>query len=264
MAKSNVVIKAAKKTAEKEPDNEQTRYWEAINKPPQTVIVQAFLTVYLNITLILWGMLVFDVATLKFGFIKWLLKIDQVEPTDPLILIMLALIGGAIGGILFGMNKLYKYSIKGTFDIRFVGDYVFRQVGSAALGAIIFALVASGLMTVGVPAIGDQTTEQAAESAAAEAAPTGTVVPEEGGDDGGSGVAPTGTPESNSDENGTNGADKDGDDKDKSPFSRASGYYVFGLGFLAGFGSYQVTKKLDQIIKVIFGQLTSQDIEDKT
>lgn len=264
MTKPNVVKKGTDMTVEVEPENEQTRYWESINKPPLTVIVQAILTIYLNITLILWGVLVFDVATLKFGFIKWLLKIDKVEETDPLILIMLALIGGAIGGILFGMNKLYKYSIKGKFDIRFAGDYIFRQIGSAALGAIVFALVASGLMTVGVPAIGDQPSEQAAGSVSTEAAPTGTVVPEESTDDGGSAVVPTETPESNSNENGTNDANKDGDDKDKSPFSRASGYYVFGLGFLAGFGSYQVTKKLDQIIKVIFGQLTSQDIEDRS
>lgn len=258
MTKPNVVKKGTDMTVEVEPENEQTRYWESINKPPLTVIVQAILTIYLNITLILWGVLVFDVATLKFGFIKWLLKIDKVEETDPLILIMLALIGGAIGGILFGMNKLYKYSIKGKFDVRFAGDYIFRQIGSAALGAIVFALVASGLMTVGVPVTDEQASQQATQPAL-----TATVLPEE--DTGGGDIAPAETPEPNpADENGTNGADKNGEDEDKSPFSRASGYYVFGLGFLAGFGSYQVTKKLDQIIKVIFGQLTSQDIEDKS
>lgn len=235
-----------------EEDNDQLAFWKNINKPPYTIIMQVFLTIYLNVTLILWGILVFDIASLNFGFLKWLLRTDTVEITDPLILIMLALTGGAIGGIIFGMNKLYKYSNKGSFDIRYAGDYIFRQIGSAALGAIVFALVVSGLMTIGLPTSGQDDTTTSESATLSEAAPTETP---------GAETAEGEEPINASDETDTT-ADKKNIDAEP-PFSRASGYYVFGLGFLAGFGSYQVIKKLDQIIKVLFGQLRSEDLEEK-
>jgi len=61
---------------------------------------------------------------------------------------------------------------------------------------------------------------------------------------------------------GENNAIKDAQNNEEGKaLDKSYGFWAFGIGFLSGFGNYQVMKKLDQIIKVIFGELTSDDIE---
>lgn len=297
-----------------------------ISTPQGGYLVKAFLAVYLNICLVLWGMLVFDIATLNFGFFEWAFKLGNAyEPPATLILMMLALAGGGLGGVIFGIDKLYKYSVKDEFKLVFAGDYIFRQFGAAALGMIVFALLSSGLLDLTLPSNKDSATptpvateapaspEPVAteppvapvdvatlEPAATEppvapadiatlapvateppAAPAGvatlepaatdppvvladiatlaSVATEPPVDSGGVATLEPAPEDSDGETILTEG--KKDDDVKEYPFDSERGFFAFGLGVLSGFGSYQVTKKLDQVIKVIFGQLTNDDIE---
>jgi hypothetical protein len=316
--------------ASEETGSTRNRFWiwlKSISTPDGGYVIKAFLAIYLNVWLVLWGMLVFDIATLNFGFFEWAFKLgDTYEPPATLILMMLALAGGGLGGVIFGIDKLYKYSVKDEFKLVFAGDYIFRQFGAAALGTIVFALLSSGLLDLTLPSNKDSATPTpvATEAPAspepvateppvapvdvatlapvatdppiapadiATLAPVATEPP----------VAPAGVatlepaamdppvvpadvatlapvateppvdsggiatlepaPEDSDGETILTEGKKDCEDTKEYPFDSESGFFAFGLGVLSGFGSYQVTKKLDQVIKVIFGQLTNEDIE---
>ena len=105
--------------------------WLFLSSTTGLYVVKAVLAIYLNMMLFLWGMLAFDVATLRFNFIKWVFRITDpasfVVP-DLLFLIALALVGGGIGGVIYGMEKLYKYSTSDEFELTYAGDYLFRQL----------------------------------------------------------------------------------------------------------------------------------------
>jgi len=164
------------------------------------------LTLYLISFLLFWGYLVMDITSQQFSFLGKLSGAD-VTSSEPLTLILLALTGGAVGGVVYSLDKLVKYATKPglAFDPKHTGDYLVRHLIAAALGAVVFSLVLGGFINV------DQLT-------------------------------------------GTVGAEK-------SLADQSSGYFAFALGFLTGFGSYQVTKKLDQIIKVAFGRFTEDDLK---
>ena len=286
-------------------------WWKKVSTPDGGYVIKVFLAVYLNVWLILWGMLIFDIATLNFGFFEWAFKLGNAyEPPETLMLMMLALAGGGLGGVLFGIDKLYKYSVKDEFKLVFAGDYVFRQFGAAALGVIVFTLMSSGLLNLNIPSSADEMTPTpvateapaspepgATEPPVAPAdvatlepvatqppvapadiatlapvateppvAPAGVATLEPAATEPPADSADMATPEpvlEDSDgETILTDASNNGDDKEKTyPFDTKDGFFAFGLGVLSGFGSYQVTKKLDQVIKVIFGQLTDEDLK---
>ena len=164
-------------------------------------VVPGLLALYLNLSLLFWGWLLLDFSTESFNAVKWLgLKL----PADPEYIALLklafyAMIGGAIGGTVFGMQNLWKHATEGNFEIVYAGDYIFRQFGSATLAVVIFALIRGGILT----ALGTEPT---------------------------SGVATV-----------------------------ASSFSSFAIGFLSGFGSYQVINKLDELIKQAFGSSSKSD-----
>jgi hypothetical protein len=57
-------------------------------------------------------------------------------------------VGGAVGGITFGMMNLQRHATSGTFRIIFVGDYLFRPFGAAALALVVLALARGGILTI--------------------------------------------------------------------------------------------------------------------
>lgn len=236
----------------------------------QTILgFQIGLAVYLVLMLLGSAYLIYDIATESYSVLKGLFRVKDVSSTDPLLLILLAMAGGVLGGVVWGLDKLIKYTKNKKFDLVHVGDYILRPFIAASLGAVIFVLVASGLFKMDLQ--GTQTIVQNPAVASATSEPAETQVPAEPGatPDPSESDAP-GEPEvadsseTESDEfSETESANAPGteSDSEESPFDRGDGYYVFGIGFLAGFGSYQVTKKLDQVIKVVFGQLTRDDLE---
>jgi hypothetical protein len=231
----------------KKTTTESANTWiDGLNKDPKfRALIQTLLTLYLYGGLIFWGIFVFDIASLRFGMLKWFLRLEKLDYSEPLLLILLALAGGGIGGIIYGMEKLWKYSVRGEFHVLYSGDYVFRHIAAAALGAIIFALVSSGFFSLDQLAL-SQNTAGGSQTTTTEVAshPTETDNGNETTDD-----APSG--------------DAAAETEPESPFDKTSAYFAFGIGFLSGFGSYQVTRKLDDIVKLIFGRLTKKDLEDK-
>lgn len=250
--------------------------WLFLSSTTGLFLVKAVLAIYLNVMLVLWGMLAFDVATLRFNFIKWVFQIPDTPEfivPDLLFLIALALVGGGIGGVIYGMEKLYKYSTAGEFELTYVGDYLFRQFGSAALGAIVFTLIVAGFLNldfasagISAPSFLPTSTPVATETAVSTEEPVTTEEPA-------ATEAPVVTDEPVATEEpafgedtapneGENNAIKDAQNNEEGKaLDKSYGFWAFGIGFLSGFGNYQVMKKLDQIIKVIFGELTSDDID---
>lgn len=256
--------------------------WLFLSSTTGLYVVKAVLAIYLNIMLFLWGMLAFDVATLRFNFIKWVFHITDpasfVVP-DLLFLIALALVGGGIGGVIYGMEKLYKYSTSDEFELTYAGDYIFRQFGSAALGAIVFTLIVAGFLNLdftsagmNAPSFLSTSTPAATEAAVSTEEPVATEEPA-ATEAPAITEAPVATDEpvateepANGDntapDGGANNTDEDSKKNEEGKaLDKSYGFWAFGIGFLSGFGNYQVMKKLDQIIKVIFGELTSEDIE---
>ena len=221
--------------------------------PKTVVVVQAGIAIYLTVWLLLWAMFIFDVATLRFGVLKWLFRLEEVPYSEPLLLILLALAGGGIGGVIYGMEKLWKYatSKKHKFSTIYAGDYLLRQFGSAALGAIVFALMLSGLFNLDqLPSIQSDTSNQTPASSPAPAE-----APE----------VDSNTESSSPEEENLTEASESTEETTpevESPLTQKSSYFAFGVGFLGGFGSYQVTRKLDEIVKIIFGRMKPEDLEN--
>ena len=168
--------------------------------------VPAILAIYLNVCLLLWGWVLLDVSTGTLNIVNWLglkLPVDT-QYIALLKLVFYAAIGGAIGGIVFSMQNLWKYVTTKEFKIVFAGDYLLRQFGAAALAVVVFALIRGGILT----ALGTDPTTS-----------TTTVT---------------------------------------------SSFSAFAIGFLSGFGSYQVIRKLDEIIKKAFGKSPEQSSKEPT
>lgn len=166
------------------------KLWPQIRKG----LIPGLLALYLNFSLLIWGLILMDIATGSFGILK---LFGYTIPRDPQVLGLLKLtlyaaIGGAVGGLLYGMQSLWKHTKGGTFAIVYIGDYLFRQFGSAALAVIVFALLRGGLLS----ALGAET----------------------------SGASVTAT----------------------------SSFSTFAIGALAGFGSYRVIQKFDDLIQQLF------------
>jgi len=167
--------------------------------------VPGLLALYLNISLIVWGWVLLDISTETFNTLKWLrITVPKnLEFYAILKLVFYAAIGGAIGGIVYGMQNLWKHATKGNFKIVYAGDYVFRQFGAATLAVMVFALIRGGILT----ALGTDPT-----------------------------TASTNV---------------------------ASSFSALAIGFLSGFGSYQVINKLDELIKQAFGVSSSNNDQDQ-
>ncbi len=167
-------------------------------------IVPAGIALYLNASLIIWGWLLLDIATGTFNSLHWsgITLPNDKEFVALLKLAFYAMIGGGIGGLVYSMQSLWKYTTQRHFRIVYSGDYIFRPFGSAALAVAVFALTRGGVLT----ALGAEPT---------------------------SGVT-----------------------------SVASSFSAFAIGFLSGFGSYQVINKLDELIKQAFGK--KKDAEEPT
>ncbi|ESU21425.1 hypothetical protein FEDK69T_24920 [Flavobacterium enshiense DK69] len=70
---------------------------------------------------------------------------------EKLILLKMAfysMIGGAFGGISFGMMNLQRHTTADGFKLVFLGDYLFRPFGAAILAVVIFALIRGGILTI--------------------------------------------------------------------------------------------------------------------
>ena len=171
-----------------------TKAWAKIH----VGVIPAILALYLNTSLVIWGLILLDIATGSFNMLTLLrFSLPTGESLALLKLALYAAIGGAVGGILYGMQNLWKHTAAGDFEIVYIGDYVFRQFGSAALSVVIFALIRGGILS----ALG-------ADPSAAQATPT-------------------------------------------------SSFSTFAIGALAGFGSYQVTERINELIKQLFGKSTT-------
>ena len=119
-----------------------------LSAPPSTPLIQlsktqyaavAGLALYLTGSLILWMWLLGDGANGTFRTLQW---IGISAPTAPQSVDLLKVayftaVGGAVGGITFGMMNLQRHATSGTFKVVFAGDYVFRPFGAAALALVV-------------------------------------------------------------------------------------------------------------------------------
>jgi hypothetical protein len=115
------------------------------------MLIPALIAVYLILGLLAAGWLLLDISTGQFRFFGWI-GITLPENDDYLNILKLvcyAGIGGAIGGITYGMLNLQQHTAaRYDFNPVYVGDYVFRPCGSAALAVVIFALLRGGVLTI--------------------------------------------------------------------------------------------------------------------
>jgi hypothetical protein len=115
------------------------------------MLIPALIAVYLILGLLAAGWLLLDISTGQFRFFGWI-GITLPENDDYLNILKLvcyAGIGGAIGGITYGMLNLQQHTAaRYDFNPVYVGDYVFRPFGSAALAVVIFALLRGGVLTI--------------------------------------------------------------------------------------------------------------------
>jgi hypothetical protein len=164
-------------------------------------LVPGLIALYLNTCVLAWAWLLLDVSTGTFNTLRWL-GLQVPTSSDYLTLLKLvfyAAAGGGIGGLVYGMQSLWKHTTRGRFALVYAGDYLFRQFGSAVLAVVIFSLIRGGILT----ALGAEPSS------------------------------------------GTTNV--------------ASTFSAFAIGFLSGFGSYQVMNKLDDMIKQAFGRPTGED-----
>lgn len=115
-----------------------------------TYLVGCILAAYLIASLFFWAWVLGDGAT---GTFRALTSLRLAAPTDPdsmnlLKLAYFAAVGGAVGGITFGMVNLQHHVTAGTFRVAFIGDYLFRPFGAAVLALVVFSLARGGLLTV--------------------------------------------------------------------------------------------------------------------
>lgn len=108
------------------------------------------MAVYLTMSLLLWLWLLGDGAAGSFRVLAWL-HIPLPTSTDAISLLKVAYfaaVGGGIGGVTFGMMNLQRHVTAGTFRSVFVGDYIFRPFGAAALALVVFSLARGGILTI--------------------------------------------------------------------------------------------------------------------
>lgn len=124
---------------------------DSINKTLiKRMLIPAIITVYLTFALIIAGLMLFDVSTEKFWILNQLgfaLRPDA-EYISIVKLIFYTAIGGAIGAITFGMMNLQKRVTSNTFNPVYLGDYMLRPIGSAALAVVLYALLRGGVLTI--------------------------------------------------------------------------------------------------------------------
>jgi len=113
--------------------------------------VPALVAVYLTLSLLAVGWLLLDISTEQFCSLYWIgiTLPESAEYVGLLKLVFYAAIGGAVGGITFGMMNLQKYAAaQDAFNPAYVGDYLFRPFGAAALAVVIFSLLRGGVLTI--------------------------------------------------------------------------------------------------------------------
>jgi len=57
-------------------------------------------------------------------------------------------VGGAIGGITFGLKALHNHVANHSFEMAYVPDYLFRQFFAAVLALLVIALARGGTLTI--------------------------------------------------------------------------------------------------------------------
>jgi hypothetical protein len=115
------------------------------------MLMPALVALYLTLGLFAWGWLLLDVSAGQFKVFGWLgVTLPQdADYRGVLKLVCYAAGGGAVGGITFGMMNLQRHTaVKYDFKPAYVGDYLFRPFGSAALAVVIFALLRGGVLTI--------------------------------------------------------------------------------------------------------------------
>lgn len=116
----------------------------------QKLLIPAIIAVYLTVSTFFWGWVLLDAAFNTFTILKFF---HFNLPTNPntislLKISMYSLIGGAFGGISFGMMNLQKHTTSNDFKVAYLGDYLFRPIGSAILAVVVFTLIRGGILTV--------------------------------------------------------------------------------------------------------------------
>lgn len=113
-------------------------------------VTVAALALYLIASLPGWLWVLADGATGRFRLLT-LIGIQTVSDTEAVNLVKLAYfaaVGGAVGGVTFGMMNLQRHATVGSFRPVFAGDYLFRPFGASALALVVFALARGGVLTV--------------------------------------------------------------------------------------------------------------------
>jgi len=111
--------------------------------------VISLLRVYLISSCYFGGYRVMDIAIQQSNFLERISR-TPVEPSDAINLFLLALCGGAIGGVAYSQDKPVKYATKDNtnFNLRPSGEYLIRHLVAAKLAAVFFALVLGGYNNV--------------------------------------------------------------------------------------------------------------------
>ena len=112
--------------------------------------VAAVIALYLTGSLLLWLWLLGDGANGTFRSLAWVGIASPAAP-DSVNLVKLAYftaVGGAVGGITFGMMNLQRHTTSGSFKTVFLGDYLFRPFGAAALALVVLSLARGGVLTI--------------------------------------------------------------------------------------------------------------------
>lgn len=110
----------------------------------------AALALYLIASLPMWLWVLADGATGQFRLLATIgvPVITDAEAVQLVKLAYFAAVGGAVGGVTFGMMNLQRHATVGSFRPVFAGDYLFRPFGASALAMVVFALARGGVLTV--------------------------------------------------------------------------------------------------------------------
>jgi hypothetical protein len=113
-------------------------------------IIPGLIAIYLTVSAFFWGWLLLDVAFNDFTLFKYLHFTLPSEPIkiNLLKIAMYSLIGGAFGGMSYGMMNLQRHTTLDGFKLVFLGDYLFRPFGAAILAVVVFALIRGGILTI--------------------------------------------------------------------------------------------------------------------